>query len=77
MFAVGPSKDHRPDLPQGKIKVSCLEPLGLPLTTTGVSGQVADEGLSVPEIGKVQQHLGRHGVTDIGDCQMGAAATRA
>ncbi|MBI4551132.1 MAG: IS1634 family transposase [Candidatus Latescibacteria bacterium] len=77
LFAFGHSKDHRPDLPQVKINVSCLDPLGLPLTTTVVRGQVADDGLYVPEIGKVQQHLGRHGVTDIGDCKMGAAATRA
>lgn len=77
LFAFGHSKDHRPDLPRVKINVSCLDPLGLPLTTTVVRGQVADDGLYVPEIGKVQQPLGRHGGTYIGDCKMGAAATRA
>lgn len=77
LFAFGHSKDHRPDLPQVKINVSALDPLGLPLTTTVVSGQVADDGLYVPEIAKVQQQLGRRGMTYIGDCKMGAGATRA
>lgn len=71
------SKDHRPDLPQVKINVSALDPLGLPLTASVVSGEVADDGLYVPEIVKVQTHLSRSGVTYIGDCKMGALATRA
>lgn len=77
LFAFGHSKDHRPDLPQVKINVAALDPLGLPLTTTVVSGERADDGLYVPEIAKVQHHLGRHGVTFIGDCKLGAVATRA
>jgi len=77
LLTFGHSKDHRPDLPQVKINVSALDPLGLPLTTSVVSGEVADDGLYVPEIVKVQKHLGRSGVTYIGDCKMGALATRA
>jgi len=77
LLTFGHSKDHRPDLPQVKINVSTLDPLGLPLTTSVVSGEVADDGLYVPEIVKVQQHLGRSGLTYIGDGKMGALATRA
>src|SRR4029450_1883335 len=33
----GPSKDHRPDLPQVKVMLSTLDPLGVPLGTAGVA----------------------------------------
>ncbi|MGH8604847.1 MAG: hypothetical protein ACREXR_19305 [Gammaproteobacteria bacterium] len=47
------SLDHRPDLPPVKISLSALDPLGLPLTTTVVSGECADDPLYVPEIKRV------------------------
>jgi transposase len=77
LFQFGHSKDHRPDLPQVKINLSALDPLGLPLTTTVVSGECADDPLYVPEIKRVQQTLGAGGKTYIGDCKMGALQTRA
>jgi transposase len=77
LFQFGHSKDHRPDLPQIKINLSVLDPLGLPLTTTVVAGQHADDPLYVPEIKRVQQSLGRPGVTYIGDSKMAALQTRA
>lgn len=77
LFQLGHSKDHRPDLPQVKINLSALDPLGLPLTTTVVSGNGADDPLYVPEIKRVQQTVGAGGKTYIGDCKMGALATRA
>jgi transposase len=77
LFQFGYSKDHRPDLPQVKISLSALDPLGLPLTTTVVSGECADDPLYVPEIKRVQQTLGAGGKTYIGDCKMGALQTRA
>jgi transposase len=77
LFQFGHSKDHRPDLPQVKISLSALDPLGLPLTTTVVSGRCADDPLYVPEIKRVQQALGAGGKTYIGDCKMGALHTRA
>ncbi|MEW6735851.1 MAG: hypothetical protein AB1489_31450 [Acidobacteriota bacterium] len=49
LFQFGHSKDHRPDLPQIKINISALDPLGLPLTTTVWSGEVADDPLYIPE----------------------------
>ena len=77
LFQLGHSKDHRPDLPQVKINLSALDPLGLPLTTTVVSGNRADDPLYVPEIQRVQQTVGVGGKTYVGDCKMGALATRA
>jgi transposase len=77
LFQFGHSKDHRPDLPQVKIKLSALDPLGLPLGVTIVGGQRADDGLYVPAIQHAQRTLGRAGLLYVGDCKMAALSTRA
>jgi transposase len=77
LFQFGHSKDHRADLPQLKVNLSALDPLGLPLTTTVVRGNCADDPLYVPEIQRVQASLGRHALTYIGDAKMAALETRA
>ena len=77
MFQLGHSKDHRPDLPQLKLSLSTLDPLGLALTTTIVAGNAADDPLYLPEIAKVRKSLRRKGVTYIGDCKLAALETRA
>ncbi|MBK8754798.1 MAG: hypothetical protein IPL99_25580 [Candidatus Competibacteraceae bacterium] len=77
MFQFEPSTDHRADVPQVKINLSALDPLGLPLTTTVVSGNGADDPLYVPEIRRVQQTVEAGGKTSIGACTMGALSTRA
>ena len=74
---LGHSKAHRPDLPQVKVAMSVLDPLGLPLTTTVVAGQTADDPLYLPEIAKVRQSAGTIGLTYVGDCKMAALGTRA
>src|SRR5947208_14835087 len=77
LFQFGHSKDHRPDLPQVKIKLSALDPLALPLGITIIPGQRADDGLYVPAIQQAQQTLGQVGLLYVGDCKMAALATRA
>ncbi len=77
LFQFGHSKDHRPDLPQVKIKLSALDPLGLPMGITVVGGQRADDGLYVPAIEQAQQTLGQRGLLYVGDCKMAALSTRA
>lgn len=76
LFQFGHSKDHRPDLPQLKINQSVLDPLGIPLTTTIVSGEKADDPLYIPEIGKVQKIINTPGVLFVGDCKMASIDTR-
>jgi transposase len=73
----GHSKDHRPDLPQVKIMVSALDPLGMPVATDVVPGQRADDPLYIPAIMRVREGLRRRGLLYVGDCQMGALQTRA
>jgi transposase len=76
LLRFGHSKDHRPDLPQLKISVSTLDPLGLPLTATIVSGEKADDPLYVPEIERVRETLQRRGLLYVGDSKMAALKTR-
>lgn len=77
MFPLGHSKDYRPDLPQLKIALSTLDPLGLPMTIAAVAGNTADDPLYLPEIAKVRRSVGQTGMTYIGDCKIAALATRA
>src|SRR3954453_13619960 len=77
LFQFGHSKDHRPDLLQIKVPIAALDPLGLPLVTAVVAGNMADDPLYVPVIARVQQSLGRGGRLYVGDCKMAASDTRA
>ena len=77
LLQFGHSKDHRPDLPQVKVMLASLDPLGLPLVTQVLSGECADDPLYVPAIAEVRQGLGQPGLLYIGDSKMGALETRA
>ena len=77
MFQFGHSKDHRPDLPQLKVMLSTLDPLGMPVATQVVSGESADDPLYVPAIQAVRDSLGVSGLLYVGDSKMAALATRA
>jgi transposase len=77
LFQFGHSKDHRPDLPQLKIMLSTLDPLGMPVATQVVSGETADDPLYVPAIKQVRDSLDVSGLLYVGDSKMAALATRA
>jgi transposase len=77
LFQLGYSKDHRPDLPQLKVMLSALDPLGLPVATQVVSGERADDLLYIPAIKQVSASLQEHGLLYVGDCKMAALETRA
>jgi transposase len=77
LFQFGHSKDHRPDLPQVKVMLSTLDPLGLPLATTVVPGHHADDPLYIPAVKQVRASLGQRGLLYVGDCKMAALETRA
>src|SRR5436305_2473109 len=76
LLQFGYSKD-RDDLPQLKVAVAALDPLGMPVSTLVVPGNSADDPLYVPQIREVQQSFGKGGKTYIGDCKMAALETRA
>ena len=76
LFQFGHSKDHRKDLPQVKIVQSALDPLGLPISTSVVGGDCADDPLYIPEIERVRQSVQPSGLLYVGDSKMSAIATR-
>jgi len=77
LFQFGHSKDHRPDLPQLKVMLATLDPLGLPIATDVVSGERADDRLYLPAIARVRASLPQRGLLYVGDCKMSALETRA
>jgi transposase len=76
LFQRGHSKDHRPDLPQLKLMLATLDPLGLPIASEIVSGNSADDPLYEPAVERVRQTLGTGGLLYVGDCKMGSLNTR-
>jgi len=77
LFQYGHSKDHRPDLPQLKVMLASLDPLGMPVATQVVSGNRADDPLYLPAIAAVQATLAKKWLLYIGDAKMAAFTTRA
>jgi transposase len=77
LFQHGHSKDHRPDLPQLKVMMSVLDPMGMPVATQVVSGERADDQLYIPAIKQVSASLDEHGLLYVGDCKMAALGIRA
>jgi transposase len=77
LFQFGHSKDHRPDLPQLKVLLATLDPLGMPLAMDVLSGERADDPLYLPAIARVRSTLDTPGLLYVGDCKMSSLATRA
>lgn len=77
LFQWGYSKDRRPDLPQVKIALATLDPLGLPLATLVVPGNQSDDPLYRPLIQQVRAALGSGERLYVGDTKMALPETRA
>jgi transposase len=77
LFRCGHSKDHRPEVPQVKIMAATLDPLWMPLVTTVVAGNSADDPLYLPAVEQVRTSLEKRGLLYVGDCKMAAKETRA
>jgi transposase len=76
LFQYGVSKDHRPDLPQLKLILASLDPLGMPVASEIVAGNRADDPLYIPAIERVRQSLPQSGLLYVGDCKMASLQTR-
>jgi len=77
LFQFGHSKDHRPDLPQVKVALSTLDPLGLPVATDVLEGHRADDPVYIPSVERVRKTLKKKGLLYVGDAKMAALDTRA
>ena len=76
LFQFGHSKDHRPDLPQFKVMLATLDPLGLAVGIQVVSGEKSDDPLYIPAIDQARQNLGRSGLFYVGDSKIMSFETR-
>lgn len=76
LFQYGYSKDD-PTLRQVKVMVAALDPLGLPLVSQVVAGDVVDDHLYRPAVDQVLQIIDGTGLLFVGDSKMSALATRA
>jgi transposase len=76
LLQFGHSKDD-PTRPQIKVMLGALDPLGMPLATDVLSGERADDGLSLPIIERIRSGLHKTGLLFVGDCKMSALDTRA
>ena len=72
LFQFGHSKDRRPDLPQLKVMLATLDPLGLPIATEVLSGERADDPLYLPAIARLRASLPQRGLLYVGECKLGA-----
>src|SRR5262249_24463132 len=77
LLQLGHSKDHRPDLPQLKLVLASLDPLGMPLAIEVLSGEQADDPVYLPIIASARNGLQKKGLLYVGDCKMAALQTRA
>lgn len=76
LFQYGYSKDD-PSLRQVKLMVAALDPLGMPLVTQVVAGNIADDKLYQPAVDRVLQIIDGIGLLFVGDSKMSALAIRA
>lgn len=76
LMQFGHSKDD-PSRPQLKVMLGSLDPLGMPLATDVLSGERADDGLSIPLIKRIEAGLNQSGLLFVGDGKMSALGTRA
>lgn len=76
LFQFGYSKDD-PTLKQVKVMVAALDPLGLPLVSQVVAGNIADDPLYIPAVDRVLKIIAGVGLLFVGDSKMSALATRA
>lgn len=75
LFQFGHSKDD-PSLPQVKLMMGMIDPLGMPVVTQVVSGEQADDGLYIPAYQQIASTLNKRGLLFVGDCKMSSLSTR-
>jgi len=76
LFQYGYSKQKRSDLPQLKLMLASLDPLGMPIASLGVEGNRADDLLYIDIIEKAQKSLPPKDMLYIGDTKLGTLDNR-
>jgi transposase len=77
LLRYGHSKDKRPDLLQYRQMLATLDPAGMPLVSTTLAGNGADDPIYYPTWQRMSKVIGHKQFVFIADCKAGAIATRA
>ena len=72
LFRRGASKAHQARLPQLKVMLACVDPLGMPLASYTVPGHRADDQLYIEVLQRAQASLPGQGMLYIGDSKLGS-----
>ncbi len=72
----GYSKDHRPDLLQYRQMLATLDPLGMPLLSTTLAGNGADDPLYVPTWKRLAELIGHLDFLFLADCKASSWSNR-
>ncbi|MFQ3632523.1 hypothetical protein [Roseiflexus sp.] len=65
MFRLGHSNDHHPDLPQFKVTLVTLDPLGRRVAVDVAPVQCSNDPLYLPIIERMRTSLGRTGLRSV------------
>ena len=76
LFQMGNSKHFRADLPQFKMMLATLDPMGLPIASLIVSGEKADDPLYIPVIKQAIEYTKAENKLFVGDSKMSSKANR-
>jgi transposase len=74
LFQFGARKKHQAELPQLKVMLASLDPLGMPICCQTIGGHRADDQLYLPAIKQAQQSLPGQGMLYVGDSKLGNLA---
>ena len=76
LFSIGYAKHRHKDLPQVKVMLSTLDPLGMALCVQVVNGAVSDDVLYLPMVERVEKTLEKKGLLFVGDSKLGSIGNR-
>ena len=77
LMQFGHSKDHRPDLRQFISALGTLDPAGVPLVTSTLSGNHADDGVYLPLWRRMVTQVGHSDFLLVGDSKLASLENRA
>ena len=75
-FAMGYAKQRHASLPQIKVMLGTLSPLGMPLCVEVVNGSSSDDVLYLPMVDRVATTLEKKGLLFVGDSKLGSMGNR-
>lgn len=76
LFSMGYAKQRHAGLPQLKVMLATLSPLGMPLCVEILNGASSDDVLYLPMVERVETTLEKKGLLFVGDSKLGSIGNR-